>query len=79
MHPQGVRFFDESQQQSFERGLSQGRAVDRAADVLDVLDARGLTVTAAQRERILGTKELDTLTAWLRRAAIVGSADAQLE
>jgi hypothetical protein len=79
MHPQGVRFFDESQQESFERGLSEGRAMERAAAVLDVLEARGLTVTAAQRERILGTKELETLTGWFRRAAIVGSADALFE
>lgn len=75
MDPQGVRFFDESQKQSFDRG----RAADRAAAVLDVLEARGLSVTAAQRERILGTKELETLTGWLRRAATVASADALFE
>jgi hypothetical protein len=75
MDPQGVRFFDESQKQSFDRG----RTADRAAAVLDVLEARGLAVTAAQRERILGTKELETLTGWLRRAATVASADALFE
>jgi len=79
MPPQGVRLFDESQIQSFERGFSEGWAAARAADVLDVLEARGLTVTAAQRDRILGTKERETLTGWLRRAAIVGSADALFE
>jgi hypothetical protein len=75
MLPQGAQFFDESQQQSFERG----RATEKAAAVLDVLEARGLAVTAAQRERILGTKELETLTHWVRRAATVGSADALFE
>lgn len=75
MDPQGVRFFDESQKQSFDRG----RAADRAAAVLDVLEARGLAVTSAQRERVLGTKELETLTGWLRRAATVASADALFE
>jgi hypothetical protein len=75
MDPQGVRFFDESQKQSFDRG----RAAEKAADVLAVLEARGLTVSDAQRERILGTKELDTLARWLGRAATVASADALFE
>lgn len=75
MDPQGVRFFDESQKQSFDRG----RAADRAAAVLDVLEARALAISDAQRERILGTKDLDTLTLWLRRAATVASADALFE
>jgi hypothetical protein len=79
MDPQGVRLFDESQKQSFEQGRSEGRTADRAAAVLDVLEARGLAVTAAQRERILGTKELETLTRWLRRAATVATADALFE
>jgi len=75
MLPQGAQFFDESQKQSFDRG----RAAEKAAAVLDVLEARGLAVTAAQRERILGTKELETLTHWVRRAATVASADALFE
>lgn len=79
MHPQGVRFFDESQKQSFEKGHSEGRAADRAAAVLDVLEARGVAVTAAQRERILGCKDLEILTRWLRRAATIAAADALFE
>jgi hypothetical protein len=72
MLPQSVQFFDESQQQSFERG----RSAERAAAVLDVLEARGLEVTATQRERILDTTELETLTHWLRRAVTTTSVDA---
>jgi hypothetical protein len=75
MHPQGVRFFDESQKQSFDRG----RATEKAAAVLDVLDARSLAVTDAQRERILGCKDLETLTRWHRRAVTVSSTDALFE
>ncbi|HET9953797.1 MAG TPA: hypothetical protein VFQ61_04820 [Polyangiaceae bacterium] len=75
MLPQGAQFFDESQKQSFDRG----RAAEKAAAVLEVLDARGLAVTAAQRERILSTKELETLTHWVRRAATIASADALFE
>jgi hypothetical protein len=68
MHPQGEKFFSESQRRSV--------ASARAADVLDVLDARGLTVSDAQRERILGCSDLEVLKAWLRRAATVATADA---
>jgi hypothetical protein len=75
MDPQGVRFFDESQKQSFDRG----RAAEKAAAVLDVLDARGLAASPAQRERILGTKDLETLTRWVRRAATVATVDALFE
>jgi len=75
MNPQGARFFDEAQRESFDRG----RAAEKAADVLDVLEARGLSVTEAQRERILGTKELETLARWHRRAVTVSSTDALFE
>ena len=71
MHPQGVQFFDESLQQSFTRG----RATEKAADVLDVLDARGLAVSDAQRERIVNCKDLEILTRWVRRAVTVVSTD----
>jgi hypothetical protein len=75
MLPQGAQFFDESQKQSFDRG----RAAEKAAAVLEFLEARGLAVSAAQRERILGTKELDMLTRWVRRAATVTSTEALFE
>ena len=79
MLPQGQRFFDESQQRSFEEGEARGRAAEKAAAVLEFLDARGLPITPAQRERILGTKDLETLTRWVRRAATVTSVDALFE
>jgi hypothetical protein len=76
MDPQGIRLFDESQVKSFERGHAEGRAAEKATSVLEVLDARGLRVTDAERERILSTKDLETLTRWVRRAATVASVDA---
>jgi hypothetical protein len=75
MDPQGVRLFDESQRESFDRG----RAAEKAADVLAVLDARSLPVTNSQRERILGTKDLETLSLWLRKAVTVTTVDALFE
>lgn len=72
---QGTRFFDESQQRSYDRG----RVEDRAASVLLVLEARGLAINAEQRERILSTKDLELLGRWLARAATVASTEALFE
>jgi hypothetical protein len=72
MLPQGYEFQSELVRKSVEKG----RVAEKAADVLDVLDARGLTVSAEQRERVLGCNDLDVLKTWLRRAAVVTSADA---
>jgi hypothetical protein len=71
MHPQGVRFFDESQQQSFDKG----RASEKRADVLAVLEARGKSVTDAQRARIEACSDMAQLDRWLRLAATVTTAD----
>lgn len=75
MLPPGYQF----QSEIVRKSIEQGRTADRAAAVLDVLETRGLPITDAQRERILGTKELETLTLWLRRAVTVASADALFE
>lgn len=71
MHPQGAQFFDESLQQSFNRG----RVAEKAAGVLDVLDARGLAVSEEQRERIAACTDLETLKHWHGRAVTVASTD----
>jgi hypothetical protein len=51
------KFISERQQRSFDKG----RAAEKAAAVIEVLDARGLVVTDAERERILGCKELERI------------------
>ena len=75
MHPQGAQFFDESLQKSYERG----RATTTSAAVLAVLEARGLAVSDAQRERITITTDLETLDRWVRRTATVSSTDELFE
>lgn len=75
MLPEGQQLFSESQRQSFDRGQTQGLARGKAMSIIEVLEARGLTVSDAQRERIVGCTDLETLTLWLRRAATVASAD----
>ena len=79
MLPRGYEYQSELVRNSVEKGRSEGRAEGRAqekaASVLDVLDARGLTVTQPQRERIIACTDLDLLKTWLRRAATVASSD----
>lgn len=79
MLPQGYEFQGQTARESFQKGIAQGRAAEKAADVHEVLDARRLAVTDAERERIVGCKELETLTRWHRRAVTVASVDALFE
>jgi hypothetical protein len=44
--------------------------------VLAVLEARGVPISAAQRERILATTDLTTLDLWIRRAATASDVNA---
>lgn len=46
-----------------------------AMAILTVLDARGLSVSTAQRQEILHCQDLDRLDRWLRRAILASSAD----
>ena len=71
MLPQGYEFQSET--------LRKNIATTKTADILDVLDARGLTVDPEQRERILGCADLDMLKRWIRRAATIASVDALFE
>lgn len=50
-------------------------AKGRAEDVLAVLEARGIAVSATQRREIQDCRDLDRLGRWLRRAALAPSAD----
>jgi flagellar biosynthesis/type III secretory pathway protein FliH len=57
-------------------GKAEGEAKGKADGVLAVLEARGLKLTAEQRSRIAGTKDLTQLDRWLRLAATVSDAEA---
>ncbi|HEY6728703.1 MAG TPA: hypothetical protein VI197_32050 [Polyangiaceae bacterium] len=71
MLPEGYEFQSETVRKSIEKG----RIAEKAADVLDVLDARGVAFSSEQRERILGCTDLETLKQWHRRAVTVTSTD----
>lgn len=55
-------------------GRAEGSAAAKAEAVLTVLEARGLAVTEAQRERISGCHDLAQLQTWIARAATIESA-----
>ena len=57
------------------QGLAEGRGQGLARAVLQVLRARGITVTRALRQRIVSCSDVRQLTDWTRRAAVATSAD----
>ncbi len=59
---------------SCARRAAEGRAEGRAEDVLFVLRARGIEVTDAVRERVVGCTDPDVLQGWLGRALTVERA-----
>jgi hypothetical protein len=75
MLPQGYQF----QSETIRNSIEKGRAAEKAADVLEVLDARGLAVTSEQRDRVLACTDIETLKRWLRAAATVASASELFE
>lgn len=60
-------------------GLTKGQAEATASAVLTVLQARGLAVSDAVRERILSQKDLERLERWLKKAVVAPSAAAVLD
>lgn len=59
--------------------VAQGRAEEAARSVLAVLQARGIAVSDAARERILAEKEPERLRRWLDKAAVAASAASVLD
>lgn len=60
-------------------GERKGRREERATSVLTFLEARGLAIPPAARERILGCQDLDELTRWVRRSAVVTDVNELFE
>jgi hypothetical protein len=57
------------------RGRAEGRATGVAESLLEILDARGVAVSADRRQEILGCHDLERLNRWLRRATSASSLD----
>jgi hypothetical protein len=60
-------------------GLAEGRTKEAAHAVLTVLQARGLVVPDAARERILAQKDTERLERWLKKAVVAPSVAAVLD
>jgi len=56
------------------KGKAEGKAKGKAEAVLAVLEARGLKVSKAQQQTILGCSEPGQLDTWLRQVATVSKA-----
>jgi hypothetical protein len=61
----------EGLKKGLEEGLEDGRAQGRVASILAVLEARGLRLGKAARERIEACGDVALLDRWVRRAATV--------
>ncbi len=65
-----------SRNRVIERALEEREQKAMAEAVLTVLDARGLAVSDAQRERVMACRDQSTLTRWQRAAVTSASVDA---
>jgi flagellar biosynthesis/type III secretory pathway protein FliH len=54
-------------------GEARGKAEGKAEAVLAVLEARGLSITAQERARVLNSQDIAELDRWLKRAVAVAS------
>lgn len=63
----------EGRQAGRQEGLQEGLCRGERVALLEVLDARGLKVDAAARQRILACTQPSQLKRWLRRAVTVQS------
>jgi hypothetical protein len=57
------------------RGKVVGKAEATTEAIVKILEARSLTVSAEQRETIFACRDFDRLDRWLRRVAVVSSAE----
>jgi Uma2 family endonuclease len=65
--------------ESRQGGRLEGKAEGIAQSIVAVLDARGIALSDPARTRILHTRDLELLNAWLMRAATCESADELVE
>jgi hypothetical protein len=59
-------------------GMAEGMTEGVATSILAVLSARGISVSEAQRQEILGCQDQDRLRRWLHRSALTTSAEEAL-
>ena len=72
--PFAKEHFGRGKREGKKEGRREGKAESKAEDILDVLEARNLHVTDAERERIAGCTDLKQFRNWLRRAITIEKA-----
>jgi hypothetical protein len=70
-----LKTWEEIRTESLSEGETKGRIENAAEDVVDVLRARGIAVSAVVRKRILAQKDPKQLKLWLKKAAVATSID----
>jgi hypothetical protein len=75
MLPQNYEFQGPTYKKAKLEGQLEGQALMAAASVLDELEARGLSISDEVRQRVQGSTDLEQLRRWIRRAAVITSAD----
>lgn len=71
MLPQNYEF----QGPTFNKGKVEGQIAMAAASVIEFLEARGMSVSEAARERVQSSTDLDQLRHWIRRSAVISNVD----
>jgi hypothetical protein len=67
---------DPAIQELKEAAKAEGIIRGIAESILEVLEARGITVSPTQRQEILGCSDLDLLKRWLREATLPTTTEA---
>jgi hypothetical protein len=65
--------WQEMQAEQRAEGRAEGQAEGQAQSLLTLLELRGVTVPADDRERVLAEKSMSRLGDWFRRAAFATS------
>lgn len=71
-----VDLLNKKRAEALDEGRAAGRAAERAAAILDLLELRGVPVSDAVRGEVLACRDLPVLEHWFRRAAKMKSAEA---
>ncbi|RZU24718.1 hypothetical protein [Streptomyces sp. BK239] len=62
-------------EEAMSEGEAKGEAKGRAADILRILDRRGIEVSEAVRESVTSCTDLDALGTWLDRSLTASAAE----
>lgn len=71
----GKKYFSHWVDKGRDEGRAEGELKGEVKSIFSVLDARGLKISDDARERIHRCEDPDQLIAWVRRAAVITSAD----